>query len=157
MIKLAMTYAALPQLLATNGYATRLERFSGGDGITLKDALRLVDLIRHQSVSDCVFVVGSASALNYLSQHKQPTRFYSLGFIVAAEPALPMAQRWLSIWNAELDQAKCTYVVVAHRASTLEWLSGDSAAALEFRRFLKRYEVFPQSGVHGATVYRLIA
>ena len=136
--KLLMSYYSLLPALLDRNYDIHLARFEAGDEMTYADALQLVRRIETPPSSDCVLLVGSATSINYLSKLRAPTRFFYLQVIVDARHPLPMAERWMDLWEADMRTANCRFAVVSSRVRA-DWLAGPSRSATAIRRVLDQY------------------
>ena len=73
------------------------------------------------------------------------TRFYYFHVLKYAQPSLPLTERWLRLWEEDLQAADCRFALVS-KSETAQWLSEQSRAAGALRRFLDGYR---KSGVIG--------
>jgi Dolichyl-phosphate-mannose-protein mannosyltransferase len=148
--KLAV-YRSLPMALLSGDYGRYLARFPASDNLTVADAVSFVRRLDALPTTDCVFVVGESSAINYLSRRRQPTRFYYFPVLDRMRSSLPLFQRWVELWEQDLQVADCRYVLVARWV--LSRFHGPSRVAVALREYLKRYR---ESGVLGANGEMLI-
>lgn len=143
--KLGLLYSGLPGAWLAGDASSHLTRFSAIDDITVDDAAKFARRVESDTSSNCVLVIGRVSAINYLSQRKQPTRFYYFPVIARAVPPLPMASHWGALWAADLRATDCRYLLVAARVRD-GWLPSATPAAAALRELLQRYR---EAGVVG--------
>ena len=148
-VKLASSFYSLPLAFLAGDYGQHLSRFEAGDDLTVADTVAFVRRLDALPPNECVLVVGTASSINYLSMHREPTRFYHFPVLFLARPPLPMAERWVDLWKDDLNAADCRFALVGrywvHRDN---WSQGPSQPAAALRRFLEKYR---EAGVLGAT------
>jgi len=144
--RLGRTYYSLPLALVARDYVQHLSHFDTGDKLTVADTVSFARRLSKLRPADCVLVVSSVTSISYLSKRRQPTRFYA-GLIASALPPLPMAERWIDLWEKDLKAADCKFTLVAKEIRT-DWLPGPGRAAAALREFLKDYR---ESGVLGAS------
>lgn len=152
--KLIVAYYSLPLALLQWNYDRHLSRFPTGDSdVTVVDVKTFVARLSVLPASDCLLAVGQDSAMNYLAQRKQPTRFYYSPMIEWAKPPLPFAERWLDEWDSDLRSTSCHFVVISKRVQD-EWMYGSGRAAGSLRTLLERYHRTGALGpTGGAAVY----
>lgn len=138
-LKIIVAFHSLPQAVFANDYARHLSRFAAGDHATVADAVAFVHRLQALPPGECVFVIGRTSSINYLSMRREPTRFYYFPTIVNARPPLPMAERWVELWEEDLRMANCRYTLIPQWIRT-GWLQGASRAAGALREFLVAYQ-----------------
>ncbi len=117
-IKLIVSYYSLSFALVTGDYGRHLARFVEVDGLTAADTVGFARQLNVLPPSDCVFVVGGVSTINYLSMRRQPTRFYYFLELDSIDSSLPLRERWVDLWERDLQAADCRYVLVARRVFT---------------------------------------
>jgi hypothetical protein len=148
------SYRALPASLATSNPAVHLKRFKANDGITLADAVSFAGQLKGSTVPDCLLLVGRGSAIHYLAELKQPTRFYHFPMLARTQPPSPLAGRWLPLWDQDLQSTRCTYALVAREIQD-QWLDTTAPAARSLRAFLQGYAPSAAIGDKGGLlVYR---
>jgi hypothetical protein len=152
--RVAVIFQGLPQALFSGDYHHHLARFAENDGLTLADVSTFVRHIEATDTSACVLSVGWGSAINVLSQRRQPTRFYYYPVILRSRPPLPMAQAWIDLWEQDLAKARCRYVLVATRAWQHEGVAGPEQASNALRKLLLQYDPVGELGTDGMTVYQ---
>jgi Dolichyl-phosphate-mannose-protein mannosyltransferase len=151
--RVAVPFQALPQALSSGDYDRHLARFRENDGLTLADVSTFVRHIEATDTSACVLNVGAGSAINVLSQRRQPTRFYYYPVIIHSRPPLPMAQAWIDLWEQDLAKTRCRYVLVATRVWQHEGVAGPEKASNALRKLLLSYELVGELGTDGMKVY----
>lgn len=147
----AVTYYSLPLSLAAGDYTIHLARFDTGDGLTARDVVDFARRVRATDRSGCLLAIGTGSAANYLSQRRQPTRFYYFPVIANAREPLPMAPRWIALWESDLKHADCRYVLIKDTISR-DWLPGPTRAAQALRALLADYRPVGAIGATGGTL-----
>jgi hypothetical protein len=144
--KLVSSYYSLPLALLDGNYARHLSRFNVGDDLSGAETMAFVRRLDAASAGNCVLVVGWGSAIPYLSRHRVPSRFYYFDILLYARPPLPMAERWVDLWEQDLKAADCRFALVRQWIQR-DWLPGPTRAASALRGFLEGYR---ESGVLGA-------
>lgn len=138
-LKLLAAYYTLPVVLATGDFNKHWARFRTGNGdVTVADTIYFIGQLHYLKSSDCILVLGNDSALNYLSRHRQPTRFYYFDVLANTRPPLPMAQQWLKDWDDDLRSADCPLVIISKNI-VLKWLPQNESAQDSLRAFLNKY------------------
>lgn len=145
--RIVVSFYSLPLSLVAGDYRGHLSRFNAGDQLVVSDVVDFARKIEKSDKSGCLLSVGSVSAVNYLSRHRQPTRFYYFPVIAKARPPLPMAERWLDLWESDLEKADCQYILIAADIDR-DWLASPGRAAETLRALLQRYR---RTGTLGAT------
>jgi hypothetical protein len=143
-IKLAAYYRALPSALINNNYEPHLSRFIVGDELDAAEILATVRRLETLPAHSCVLMVGDAASINYLGKRHMGTRFYY--YHVLRDAPIPLAQRWATLWERDLQAADCPLALVSRQAMK-EWLSQGDPAPAALRRFLQHYR---PSGVIGS-------
>lgn len=147
------TYGALPQVLMTGDFSAHRARFRENDGLNVAEAEAFARRVRQAPPTRCVLVVGRGSAINYLSRHRQPTRFYYFPMLIRAVPPLPMAEKWQQAWIGELGAARCHYALI-DKTIHAEWLPTKGPASDALRDFLQGYaEAGTVGGDDGLRLY----
>lgn len=146
-LRIVVAYYSLPLSLLAGDYRIHLSRFNAGDQLVASDVVDFARKVEQTDRSGCLLSVGTVSAVNYLAKRRQPTRFYYFPVIAKAQPPLPMAEKWIDLWESDLKKANCQYVLIAAPVDR-DWLHGPSRAAQALRTLLHQYR---QSGVLGAT------
>ncbi|MBN8507165.1 MAG: glycosyltransferase family 39 protein [Burkholderiales bacterium] len=152
--RLHASYGGLPRALWSRDESFHLERFRANDGISVAEAVGLAELARTAADPDCFLMVGSGSAINYLSERRQPTRFYYFPMIAQSIPPLPMAANWRALWSADLRSSDCLHVGVSGEIIE-RWSSGDEEIAAVLENLLRRYDLVTRAGDKGSfSLYR---
>lgn len=146
-LRIVVAYYSLPLSLMAADYRIHLSRFNAGDQLVASDVVDFAHKVEQTDRSGCLLSVGTVSAVNYLSKRRQPTRFYYFPVIAKARPPLPMATKWLDLWEADLKKASCHYVLIAAQVDR-SWLHEPGRAAQALRTLLRDYR---RAGVLGAT------
>lgn len=149
--RLVYLYGSVPPALASGHYERHLSRFTANDGIDLADALGFVRRLDTRPPNECVLVLGTVSSINYLSQRYQATRFYYFPILYLTQPPLPMADRWVRLWESDLDRADCHFVLVADWVLH-DWLTGSTPAAAALREHLRAYRETGRLGAKGGMI-----
>lgn len=149
--RLVYLYGSVPKALVAGEYDQHLSRYPANDGVNLAESLAFVRRLNTQPSNECVLVVGTVSSINYLSQRDQATRFYYFPILYLTRPPLPMADRWVDLWEADLDKADCHFTLVADWVRT-DWLNGTSRAAAALRQHLQAYRETGTLGAKGGMV-----
>lgn len=149
--KVASFYSWLPGHALAGDDAGRFSRFKVGDHLSVADALAFARRLDAPPHSDCVLVVGSGSAVNYLARRRQPTRFYYFPVLERTPASAPFAQRWLALWERDLGSAKCRYTLVPH-GDVSSGFRGQPGVVAALREFLLGYRVAGTLGAEGAMV-----
>lgn len=151
-LRLAASYHSLLPAVLNADFGSHLSRFQAGDKVTVADTVAFVRRLEALP-PDCVFLVGDASSINYLSRRRMETRFYYFHVLKYAQPSLPLTERWHSLWEGDLLAAECRFALVS-KSETAQWLPGPSRAAGALRRFLDGYRPAGViGGENGITVY----
>jgi len=145
--RIAVNFHSLPAALATGDYAIHLARFNAGDELRASDVVAFARRVEATDSSGCLLAIGTVSAVNYLSERRQPTRFYYFPVIAKAREPMPMAQRWVTLWESDLKRANCRYVLIKDTIDR-DWLPGQTRAAQALRTLLLDYR---RVGTLGAT------
>jgi len=152
-IKLAASYHTLMPAILGGDYSSHLARFGAGDEVTVADTAGFARRLEALPPADCVLLVGNASSINYLSRRRMPTRFYYHHVLKYVRPPLPLAERWLSLWEEDLRSADCRLALVSDSVAA-QWLPESNRAAGALRRFLDGYRKSGMiGGGGGITVY----
>jgi len=134
--KLQANYSRLPAALLQADYAVHLAGFQEGDGLTVAQAVTLAKQIeRTVPAGETVLVLGTASSMNFLSRRAQPTRFFYAPVLVNARPPLPMAARWIDLFESDLKRARPRWCLISTSFGK-SWLDGESHGAQVLRDFL---------------------
>lgn len=144
-------YGKVPRAWLDDDWSHHLAHFRDLDGITFKDSVEFAARAKSESTTDCLLAVSEVSSINYLSQLRQPTRFYYFPVIEHTRAPMPMTERWLAAWAAELKSSDCRYVLVARRASE-KWQAEPSPAADSLRELLRGYRESGTLGKNGGLV-----
>jgi len=148
--KLAGAYKALPIALLAGDYGQYLSHFPAGDRLTVADVVSFLPRLDSLSPADCVLVVGTLSAINYLSRRPQPTRFYYFPVLDRIRSSLPLLERYVDFWERDLQAADCRYALIARGALTD--FRGPRRVADALRGFLRQYRESGVLGANGAMV-----
>lgn len=133
--KLHGGYPLLPAALLQRNPALHLAQYKEGDGLTVADAVALTGRIeRAVPAGEAVFVLGTASSMNFLSRRPHATRFFYAPTLINARAPLPMAQRWVALFESDLLRTRPRWCLISTWARR-QWLEGDSRGA----RFLRDY------------------
>ena len=149
--RLVYLYGPVPKALASGQFDQQLSRFTANDGLNLAESLGFVRRLAARPPNECVLVVGTVSSINYLSQRYQATHFYYFPVLYLTRPPLPMADRWVDLWEADLDKANCHFTLVADWVRT-DWLNGTGRAAAALRQHLQAYRETGTLGAKGGMV-----
>jgi hypothetical protein len=116
--KLAGTYLSVAALTVGQGtWEGHLARFSGGDGMNMQQVVSLSTKLRAiVPTGEPVLVWGTASAINFLAERPQPTRFYYFPVLVAASPTFPRAALWQEWFREDLEREPPLVCVVSKQA-----------------------------------------
>lgn len=152
-VRLYQTFRSLPQALSGSTYDLHLANFAENDGLTLADVSAFVRQVETTDSTGCVLSVGAGSAINVLSGRKQPTRFYYYPVIAYSRPPLPMAERWITLWQQDLAQTRCRYVLVASSAWLNEGYATQMLATQALRSLLVQYREIREIGSRGMMIY----
>jgi 4-amino-4-deoxy-L-arabinose transferase-like glycosyltransferase len=149
--KLCSLYQSLPAAVLLGGYEHHLARFWAGDSLNVADAIAFTRRLEAIPERKCVLVVGTTSAIHYLSRNREPTRFYYFPVIDRMRSPLPMSERWLDLWEEDLKNADCRFALVARWVITD--YRGPRRAEIALRKYLQGYR---KTGVLGGgmVVYR---
>ena len=134
--KLYDNYGSLPVAFLQGDYSLHLAKFTEGDGLTVADAVTLTEQIeRAVPAGETVLVFGTASSMNFLSRRPQPTRFFYAPVLINAHPPLPMADRWIDLFESDLQRARSRWCLISTTVRK-SWLEGGSRGAQALRDFL---------------------
>lgn len=155
-VKLIAAFYTLPAAVVDGDMTQHWSRFPTGNGdVTVADTLKFIEGMPNIATRDCVLSVGTDSALNYLSRHRQPTRFYYFDVLVNTRPGLQMTDRWLEYWNEDIHQLKCPLILVGRHIED-NWLSTHNPAADSLRDVLQGYTASGEIGSsYGTRVYTI--
>jgi hypothetical protein len=152
--RLLASYGGLPRSLWSGNGSFHLERFKANDGISVADAVALAVRVRQAPAPNCFLMVGTGSAINYLSERPQPTRFYYFPMVAQSAPPLPMAANWRNLWATDLHSSKCFYAAIG-RETVDRWSGGDGEIASVLEDLLRQYDLVTRTGDNeGFSVYR---
>jgi hypothetical protein len=73
--------------------------------------------------------------MNFLSRRPQPTRFFYAPVLINARPPLPMADRWIDLFESDLQRARSRWCLISTTVRK-SWLEGGSRGAQALRDFL---------------------
>lgn len=149
--RIVFNFYALPQAVAASDYSIHLARFNAGDDLVVSDVVAFAREVEATDKSGCVLAVGTVSAVNYLSERRQPTRFYYFRAVAKMRASMPMAERWISLWEADLKQSSCRYVLIATGVQR-DWLPSPTRAAQALRTLLHDYRRSRVLGTTGGMV-----
>jgi hypothetical protein len=136
--KLQGTYAALPAALMTGDFRAHHSRFQEGESLTVQEALDLLEHVRSTvPAGETVYVFGSASSINFLDRRNQPTRFFYSPVIKNAVPPLPMASRWVDLFQEDLNRAMPRLCMIER--VDRPWLDEPTRPARVLRHFLSTH------------------
>lgn len=145
--KLDTNYPYLLPALWHGNYSLHLAEYQEGDGLTVADAVALTARIeRDVPAGEPVLVVGIASSMNFLSRRPQPTRFFYAPVLANARPPLPMADRWIELFDSDLRRSMPRLCLVGRWARE-NWLETDSRSARVLLDFLSAH--YRKTGVFG--------
>jgi 4-amino-4-deoxy-L-arabinose transferase-like glycosyltransferase len=134
--KVQTAYPNLAAAALERNYLLHLAGFAEGDGLTVADAVSLARQIeRAVPAGETVLVLGTASSMNFLARRAQPTRFYYAPVLVNTRPPLPMAERWIDLFEGDLKRNRPRWCLIGAWART-QWLEGDSRGARALRDLL---------------------
>jgi hypothetical protein len=147
--KLATSFAPLGSAILARDMTRYWSRFYTDKDLRISDSVAFVKHLESLPPDDPVLVVGFDNSINYLARRRQPTRFYLFSMLYLSTPPLPMAERWVDLWEGDLKSARCRTALISRKVRT-EWLGGDSRAARALREFLKSYHSAGFLGQDGA-------
>ena len=146
-------YDGLIPAAITGEYSRYYARFHSGGNMSVADAVGLISEIGLLSSEDCAFVVGASLLVNLQTRRPQPTAFYIPAILASANAPMPMASRWRARWREDIENLRCTYVLVAARDA--KWLeSEDSSARLLAAKLDNNYRAIRRVGSSDVVLYQ---
>lgn len=153
--KLHDAYGKLPAALLQDDYALHLTAFLELDGLNVAQAVALARQIeRDVPAGETVLVLGRASSMNFLARRAQPTRFYYAPVLINSRPPLPMADRWIDLFESDLRRTPPRWCLISTGIGK-QWLEGDSRGAEALRELLSRHyqKTRPIKSADGREIY----
>lgn len=137
--KISHAYSGLSAAITHGDWDSYWSRYTAGDDMTFSKSIVLSRTIERAVPPDgTVLVVGTNSSINFLSRRAEPTRFFYAPVLIDAQPPLPMAERWLELWEQDLramESPLCVVSLTLHDG----WLKGNSRAARALQQSLTRH------------------
>jgi hypothetical protein len=147
VVKLRANYWSLVPALRSGDYAIHLRGFKRQDGLALDEVVALAQRIEREVPPDGkVLMIGTTSAVNFLTKRAQPSRFFYSPVLFHVRPDMPMHDAWVASFTRDLERTPPQICLISRRARE-RWLARGGASARVLRDALARSYV--QTGTFG--------
>jgi hypothetical protein len=137
-VKLRANYATLALAWRADDPAIHLRSFKRQDGLSIDEVVALARRIEREVPPDgTVLMLGTTSAVNYLAERAQPTRFFYAPVLTQLRPDMPMHGRWVAAFAEDLERSRAPLCLI-RRPIYERWLAQGGAAVAVLRGALER-------------------
>jgi len=138
VVKLRANYGSLVPALQRDDYAIHLRSFKRQDGLSLDEVVALAQRIeRDVPPGEAVLTLGMTSAVNFLAERAQPTRFFYAPVLVHLRPDMPMHDRWVASFARDLARTPPRICLIS-RPIRERWFARGGAMARVLSAVLSR-------------------